>query len=80
MLMDQSIFEGLVKDVVANLYDYAALETHPLLYSVFQPPAVITALAWSMCARSLWMPLNNCARIEKNQPFRTRVAPLPDPV
>ncbi len=37
--MDQSIFEGLVKDVVANLYDYAALETHPLLYSVFQPPA-----------------------------------------
>jgi len=36
--MDRTVFEGLVKDAVANLYDYAALESHPLLFSLMKPP------------------------------------------
>lgn len=36
--MDRTVFEGLVKDTVANLYDYAALESHPLLFSLMKPP------------------------------------------
>lgn len=40
--MDREMFDGLIKDVMADLYDYAALETHPLLFSVFQVPAGYT--------------------------------------
>jgi CheY-like chemotaxis protein len=37
--MDQTIFESIVKDVLSNLYDFVALETHPQLFSVIKPPA-----------------------------------------
>ncbi len=38
-MISKEDFEDLVKDTLANLYDFAALETHPLLFSVIQPPA-----------------------------------------
>lgn len=37
-MMDRSVFEELVKETAANLYDFAALEAHPLLFSVIIPP------------------------------------------
>ena len=37
-MIERAVFEELVKEAAANLYDYAALETHPLLFSVIRPP------------------------------------------
>lgn len=36
--MDFEIFENLVKDALANMYDFAALETHPLNKVGISPP------------------------------------------
>ncbi len=35
--MDKTVFNGLLKDLVTHLYDYAALETHPLA-ALIEPP------------------------------------------
>jgi hypothetical protein len=37
-MMEQQAFEDLVKDILTNLYDTTALETHPLLFGVIKPP------------------------------------------
>jgi CheY-like chemotaxis protein len=37
--MDFDIFENLVKDALINMFDFAALETHPLIDSGIKPPA-----------------------------------------
>ncbi len=37
-MIDRKLFDGMVKDAVANLYDHAALEAHPLLFGVIKPP------------------------------------------
>ncbi len=37
-MIDRPVFEELVKETAANLYDYAALEAHPLLFTVIRPP------------------------------------------
>jgi CheY-like chemotaxis protein len=39
-MMDRNEFEQQVRDVLANLYDYAALETHPLAAVFPKPPDV----------------------------------------
>lgn len=36
--MDFEIFENLVKDALTNMFDYAALETHPLIDAGIKPP------------------------------------------
>ena len=36
--MDFDIFENLVKDALTNMFDYAALETHPLMDAGIKPP------------------------------------------
>jgi CheY-like chemotaxis protein len=36
--MDFDIFENLVKDALSNMFDYAALETHPLMDAGIKPP------------------------------------------
>jgi len=36
-IMDFDIFENLVKDALTNMFDYAALETHPLLDAGIRP-------------------------------------------
>jgi CheY-like chemotaxis protein len=36
--MDQKEFSGLFKDIIAHLYDYSVLETHPLV-GLISPPA-----------------------------------------
>lgn len=37
--MDFDIFENLVKDALSNMFDYAALETHPLIDAGIRPPS-----------------------------------------
>ena len=37
--MDFDIFENLVKDALTNMFDYAALETHPLINAGIRPPS-----------------------------------------
>ncbi len=37
--MDFDIFENLVKDALSNMFDYAALETHPLMDAGIKPPS-----------------------------------------
>lgn len=37
-MIDRRNFNALVRDTISNLYDFAALETHPLLLNVFTPP------------------------------------------
>lgn len=41
-MIDRPVFEELVKETAANLYDYAALEAHPLLFTVIRPPEGFT--------------------------------------
>lgn len=41
-LVDRIIFDEIIKDVLSNLYDISALETHPVLFSVIKPPAGYT--------------------------------------
>jgi CheY-like chemotaxis protein len=36
--MDFDIFENLVKDALSNMFDYAALESHPLMDAGIKPP------------------------------------------
>ena len=36
--MEQSEFNSLFKDLIAHLYDFSVLETHPLTEAI-QPPA-----------------------------------------
>lgn len=36
--MDFDIFENLVKDALTNMFDYAALEAHPLIEAGIKPP------------------------------------------
>jgi CheY-like chemotaxis protein len=40
--VNRQTFDEVIKDVLNNLYDVAALETHPLLFSVIQIPASYT--------------------------------------
>ncbi|RQW81879.1 MAG: response regulator, partial [Geobacter sp.] len=37
--MDFDIFENLVKDALTNMFDYATLETHPLIDAGIRPPS-----------------------------------------
>ncbi|MBE0685863.1 MAG: response regulator [Anaerolineaceae bacterium] len=37
--MDFEFFENLVKDALTNMFDYAALETHPLIDAGIRPPS-----------------------------------------
>jgi CheY-like chemotaxis protein len=37
--VDRTTFNEIIKDVLSNLFDVSALETHPVLFSVLQPPA-----------------------------------------
>lgn len=37
-MVDRSTFDEVIKDVLGNLYDTAAIETHPLLFTIIQPP------------------------------------------
>jgi CheY-like chemotaxis protein len=41
-MVNRQTFDEVIKDVLNNLYDVAALETHPLLFSVIQPPSGYT--------------------------------------
>jgi CheY-like chemotaxis protein len=41
-MIDRTTFSEVVKDCLANLYDFTALETHPLIFSVLKPPAGYT--------------------------------------
>ena len=36
--MDFDTFENLVKDALSNMFDYAALEIHPLINAGIRPP------------------------------------------
>jgi CheY-like chemotaxis protein len=36
--VDRTTFNEIIKDVLSNLFDVSALETHPVLFSVIQPP------------------------------------------
>ncbi|NMB68653.1 MAG: response regulator [Chloroflexi bacterium] len=38
-MIDRRNFNALVRDTISNLYDFAALETHPLLFKIFTLPA-----------------------------------------
>jgi CheY-like chemotaxis protein len=38
-MIDRTTFNEVVKDCLANLYDFTALETHPLIFSILKPPA-----------------------------------------
>jgi CheY-like chemotaxis protein len=42
MVVDRHTFDELIKDVLNNFYDVAALETHPLLFSVINIPPSYT--------------------------------------
>lgn len=42
-MIDRRSFNGLVRDTITNLYDFAALESHPLLFSVVKLPADYTS-------------------------------------
>lgn len=37
-MIDRATFNEVVKDSLANLYNFTALETHPLIFSVLKPP------------------------------------------
>lgn len=37
--VDRTTFNEIIKDVLSNLFDISALETHPVLFSVIRPPA-----------------------------------------
>lgn len=37
-MIDRATFNEVVKDCLANLYDFTALETHPLIFSILKPP------------------------------------------
>jgi CheY-like chemotaxis protein len=37
--VDRATFNEIIKDVLSNLYDIPALESHPVLFSVIHPPA-----------------------------------------
>lgn len=37
-MIEKDVFEDLVRSTLANLFDYAALETHPLGLTIFTPP------------------------------------------
>lgn len=41
-MVDRPTFNEIIKDVLGNLYDTAAIETHPMLFSVLQIPAGYT--------------------------------------
>ena len=41
-MIDRPTFNEIVKDILSNLYDIAALETHPVLFSVIKPPPSYT--------------------------------------
>ncbi len=41
-IVDRTTFNEIIKDVLSNLYDITALETHPVLFSVIQPPTGYT--------------------------------------
>lgn len=41
-MVDRTTFDEIIKDVLGNLYDIAALETHPLLFSTIKTPAGYT--------------------------------------
>lgn len=43
-MIDRRSFNGLVRDTITNLYDFAALESQPLLYSVLKLPADYTGI------------------------------------
>ncbi len=36
-MIDRRSFDSLIRDTIGNLYDFAALEAHPLLYDVIKP-------------------------------------------
>ncbi len=38
-IVDRTTFNEVIKDVLSNLFDITALETHPVLFSIIQPPA-----------------------------------------
>ncbi len=38
-MADRSTFNEVIKDVLSNLYDTAAIETHPILFTIIEPPA-----------------------------------------
>ena len=38
-MVDRSAFNEIIKDALGNLYDTAAIETHPILFTAIQPPA-----------------------------------------
>jgi len=37
-MVDRSIFNEIIKDALGNLYDTAAMETQPILFTAIQPP------------------------------------------
>ncbi|MHC1781729.1 MAG: response regulator [Anaerolineaceae bacterium] len=37
-MIDRLTFNEVVKDCLGNLYDFTALETHPLIFSILKPP------------------------------------------
>jgi len=37
-MVDRSTFNEVIRDVLGNLYDTVALETHPMIFSILQPP------------------------------------------
>jgi CheY-like chemotaxis protein len=41
-MIDRATFNEVVKDCLANLYDFTALETHPLIFSTLKPPGAYT--------------------------------------
>ena len=41
--MDRTVFNGLFKDLMAHIYDFVALETHPLAVALEIPPIVNSA-------------------------------------
>ena len=41
-MVDRSTFNEVIKDVLGNLYDTAAIETHPILFTIIQPSASST--------------------------------------
>jgi CheY-like chemotaxis protein len=41
-MVDRSTFNEVIKDVLGNLYDTAAIETHPILFTIIEPPVSST--------------------------------------
>jgi Response regulator containing CheY-like receiver, AAA-type ATPase, and DNA-binding domains len=41
-MVDRSAFNEIIKDALGNLYDTAAIETQPILFTAIQPPAGFT--------------------------------------